>query len=498
MAMFRTAACIALFGASLAQGARVEEQELKAHALEAEVAPGLDGDEQVVDGGFQGDDKALAAAFEGKHVRISKKFQTWKRKSALGVTKAGGARFKGAIDKAYLSTLRGARKVEIVQRQLGCGDECQGECQGPPPFATKEQVSAEVEALMKVKGNDFTAQVWGAFSQTQPGCMMDYHYMILDRIKGFEVKPGSPELTYELSSLIKPQTLQAPERLSRDEMVLYLAQAAVAISEAHKAGVAHLAVRPDAFALDGEVWDKPRAAKLRLSNFMEAITFDGKAAVAESKEPVIKAPRTVQSVYDAPEFKDVEEAWPVISMSAACEVNHEGIERIKGIEGHTFESCKELCRQTPSCAAIDFYSGSGWCNVFDKACTKPSTTDWFGAQSYRYQPAVEAVIGANADWWSFGMVAATMAVGSPDLLKPFMEASSDEAVRGELQKRNSTISAAHPALVDLLSTHLLKYEPSARLSSFDPSHAMFWTHEFWTLAGKPINWKVFSALSTDI
>eukprot|EP00440_Ansanella_granifera_P042849 gb/GFBE01046456.1/.p1 GENE.gb/GFBE01046456.1/~~gb/GFBE01046456.1/.p1 ORF type:complete len:508 (+),score=140.30 gb/GFBE01046456.1/:1-1524(+) len=507
MALLRSAACIALFGASLTQGARVEvrAQEVNEKALETEVAPGLADEEpdvEVADGFFDGDRKALEAAFKGKHVRVQNKYRVWRRKSALGVAKSGGAKFKGAIDKSYLSSLRSARKVEIVQQQLGCGDECKGKCKGAPPFASKEQLAAEVEALEKVKGNNFTAQFWGAISQNTPGCSMDYHYMILDRIKGYAEKPGVSALTYELSSLIKPQTAMNPDRMSQDEIVLYLGQAAIAIFEAHKAGVVHLAVQPDAFALDGEVWDKPRAAKLRLSNFAEAITFDGAAALADNQEPVVKAPREVKSVYDAPEFKGKEEAWPVISESYACETNSEGIVRLDGKDGHSLDSCKEWCRQTAGCLAIDFYESTEWCNIYDTACTTPGTMGWFGEKSYRYVPAVEAAIGPNADWWSFGMMAATMAVGSPDLLKPFMNVKSHADVQNAMEKFQPSIDAAHPALFNLLKTYLLKYEPSARLSSFDPFEAedfdTFWEDKFWTLGGKKIDWKKFSLLSRDL
>jgi len=73
--------------------------------------------------------------------------------------------------------------------------------------------------------------------------------------------------------------------------------------------------------------------------------------------------------------------WKPISLTAACEINYEGILRTFGGEGFSLTSCQDRCIQTTGCVAIDFYVSSGWCNLFDVACTQPQRR-LYGASSY--------------------------------------------------------------------------------------------------------------------
>merc|ERR1719316_2398557 len=79
-------------------------------------------------------------------------------------------------------------------------------------------------------------------------------------------------------------------------------------------------------------------------------------------------------------------SWSIISSSAACEENNEGITRTSGKSGYSLVTCKAACEGTAGCVAIDYYAQTGWCNFFDTACTTPlKTAD--GASSYRDQAA---------------------------------------------------------------------------------------------------------------
>lgn len=74
--------------------------------------------------------------------------------------------------------------------------------------------------------------------------------------------------------------------------------------------------------------------------------------------------------------------WTLISSNAACEDNEEGVQRIFGDYGFCLTSCQSSCQTTQNCVTIDFYSASGWCNMFDIACKAPGKTR-DGASSYR-------------------------------------------------------------------------------------------------------------------
>lgn len=72
------------------------------------------------------------------------------------------------------------------------------------------------------------------------------------------------------------------------------------------------------------------------------------------------------------ETAELSKDWAVISESAACEVNSENIRRTSALgAGHTLSSCKLACEASKSCVAIDFYTSTNWCNLFDEACSTP-------------------------------------------------------------------------------------------------------------------------------
>lgn len=77
--------------------------------------------------------------------------------------------------------------------------------------------------------------------------------------------------------------------------------------------------------------------------------------------------------------------WSTISKSAACEENDDKaeIERIGYLEKtKSLSDCQAWCASLPGCAAVDYFSRSGWCNFFPAACRKPKSRH-HGSSSYR-------------------------------------------------------------------------------------------------------------------
>merc|ERR1712099_40758 len=79
--------------------------------------------------------------------------------------------------------------------------------------------------------------------------------------------------------------------------------------------------------------------------------------------------------------REVREIWTAISESLACETNDEGIWRTFGEGGFNLETCKARCLETAGCKAIDYYRESGWCNLYDNACSTPRSSH-AGASSW--------------------------------------------------------------------------------------------------------------------
>merc|ERR1712012_13089 len=90
-------------------------------------------------------------------------------------------------------------------------------------------------------------------------------------------------------------------------------------------------------------------------------------------------PTVFRKITDAPPTTG---KFQLISADAACEVNDEGIKRTFGDKGFSLESCQKRCLETTGCVAIDFFTGSGWCNLFDEACSTPKRVG-DGSSSYR-------------------------------------------------------------------------------------------------------------------
>eukprot|EP00401_Gymnodinium_catenatum_P051765 CAMPEP_0117494008 /NCGR_PEP_ID=MMETSP0784-20121206/19390_1 /TAXON_ID=39447 /ORGANISM="" /LENGTH=391 /DNA_ID=CAMNT_0005288875 /DNA_START=122 /DNA_END=1297 /DNA_ORIENTATION=- len=88
--------------------------------------------------------------------------------------------------------------------------------------------------------------------------------------------------------------------------------------------------------------------------------------------------------------------WSVISTSAACEKNDDGIKRSYGEKKHTLQSCKTACEGMSGCVAIDFYKKSGWCNLFNRQCSTPQKTD-SGASSYALEPTFGVAFDADSE-----------------------------------------------------------------------------------------------------
>lgn len=49
--------------------------------------------------------------------------------------------------------------------------------------------------------------------------------------------------------------------------------------------------------------------------------------------------------------------------------------------GYTLATCKSACEQDGDCVAIDFYTATKWCNLYDQANSTP-TRIGSGASSY--------------------------------------------------------------------------------------------------------------------
>ena len=47
----------------------------------------------------------------------------------------------------------------------------------------------------------------------------------------------------------------------------------------------------------------------------------------------------------------------------------------------TLQDCQQMCEVRSSCMAVDFYAESGWCNIYEDACTTPLRSEQ-GSSSY--------------------------------------------------------------------------------------------------------------------
>lgn len=75
--------------------------------------------------------------------------------------------------------------------------------------------------------------------------------------------------------------------------------------------------------------------------------------------------------------------WELIDASRACEVNSEGIERFfVATRMRDLSCCQQLCEDLCMCNAVDYYTDTSWCNLFETACSQPRKRTE-GASSYR-------------------------------------------------------------------------------------------------------------------
>mmetsp|Transcript_92846 Transcript_92846/g.178255 ORF Transcript_92846/g.178255 Transcript_92846/m.178255 type:complete len:698 (+) Transcript_92846:48-2141(+) len=122
-------------------------------------------------------------------------------------------------------------------------------------------------------------------------------------------------------------------------------------------------------------------------------------------------------------------SWIMMSPIAACQYNAERIPVMHGEEHLTLQLCKTKCMARPTCEAIDYYQLSGWCNLYDKACSGPTTLK-DGASSYRLnrtlslrqmnatvQPVPPAPPRASKEWKTISWTAACEqnSQGIPDI-----------------------------------------------------------------------------------
>lgn len=93
------------------------------------------------------------------------------------------------------------------------------------------------------------------------------------------------------------------------------------------------------------------------------------------------------------------ESFSAISETAACEgssdIRRLGTPKVKNLEG-----CQQQCRRTDGCMAVDFYSKTSWCNLYDRACSKPSRAH-DGASSYKRLITSKVVNGIKSQELTF-------------------------------------------------------------------------------------------------
>eukprot|EP00039_Didymoeca_costata_P001676 m.54199 g.54199 ORF g.54199 m.54199 type:complete len:961 (+) comp10911_c0_seq1:172-3054(+) len=81
-------------------------------------------------------------------------------------------------------------------------------------------------------------------------------------------------------------------------------------------------------------------------------------------------------------FGDVSKVkWSLISDFAACEQNNEGVHAFSMEHAVNVQACKEICQRYSICNAIDYYTQTGSCRLYEKSCSEPLSV-MHGATSY--------------------------------------------------------------------------------------------------------------------
>eukprot|EP00929_Paragymnodinium_shiwhaense_P090819 TRINITY_DN50917_c0_g1_i2.p1 TRINITY_DN50917_c0_g1~~TRINITY_DN50917_c0_g1_i2.p1 ORF type:complete len:253 (-),score=46.16 TRINITY_DN50917_c0_g1_i2:1012-1770(-) len=147
--------------------------------------------------------------------------------------------------------------------------------------------------------------------------------------------------------------------------------------------------------------------------------------------------------------------WSLISATAACEENDEGIRRSYGGLGFTLETCRLQCEETGECSAIDFYADSSWCNLFKRPCSTPRR-QIPGASSYRRVGSghssnrQEQPRARKRDWTALAVV--PHFVGKPPK-KWLEEAGIDASLRSSSLRRVLKELASYTKLPEPVHVH---------------------------------------------
>lgn len=77
-------------------------------------------------------------------------------------------------------------------------------------------------------------------------------------------------------------------------------------------------------------------------------------------------------------------SWETLSTVLSCETSFDapGVTRMKYDEVLSLTCCKTLCEETCGCNAVDYYTDSGWCNMYRTACKRPRLKKE-GSSSYK-------------------------------------------------------------------------------------------------------------------
>lgn len=93
--------------------------------------------------------------------------------------------------------------------------------------------------------------------------------------------------------------------------------------------------------------------------------------------------------YEGPMSKPI---WLPVSMDKACQRCDDADKPTllnSGASSSNLTGCQNLCREDHNCQAVDWFNKTSWCNMWSKACIKP-TANWDGASSW--QMAVTCVL----------------------------------------------------------------------------------------------------------
>eukprot|EP00931_Biecheleriopsis_adriatica_P024288 TRINITY_DN15173_c0_g1_i2.p1 TRINITY_DN15173_c0_g1~~TRINITY_DN15173_c0_g1_i2.p1 ORF type:complete len:722 (-),score=62.29 TRINITY_DN15173_c0_g1_i2:158-2323(-) len=154
-------------------------------------------------------------------------------------------------------------------------------------------------------------------------------------------------------------------------------------------------------------WERPGACSMKEKCGM---CFTNKRDIQNGKELAVLPALTSHQME-----RQISGDWIVISNTLACESNGDGVTRMQSLgRNHTLEDCEKACNKTwprkevryakdartegdGKCRAIDFYRSSGWCNLYDYACEKP-TRSLHGSSSLKMitQPLTYSLAGLHS------------------------------------------------------------------------------------------------------